>query len=238
MAMENGGLSATDALLLGNGGGFGGLGNGFEGLIYLAVIMAMFGGNGFGWGGNNAAAALGYENLATSNEVQRGFADQNMMANQRETLSAVTNGTAQTIAASTANATNAINAIKDGNAALIREFGNVETALTALSGKQQECCCNILQKIGETAAATDAQIARNNYDAAMRDAATNANFTAQIQSVKDMISQNKIETLQSQISQLQLQNATANVLRYPNQWTYNGGFFPPMQCGCGCSCNA
>lgn len=238
MAMENGGLSATDALLLGNGGGFGGLGNGFEGLIYLAVIMAMFGGGGFGWGGNNAAAALGYENLATSNEVQRGFADQNMMANQRETLSAVTNGTAQTIAASTANATNAINAIKDGNAALIREFGNVETALTALSGKQQECCCNILQKIGETAAATDAQIARNNYDAAMRDAATNANFTAQIQSVKDMIAQNKIESLQSQVSQLQLQNATANVLRYPNQWTYNGGFFPPMQCGCGCSCNA
>ena len=238
MAMENGGLSATDALLLGNGGGFGGLGNGFEGLIYLAVIMAMFGGGGFGWGGNNAAAALGYENLATSNEVQRGFADQNMMANQRETLSAVTNGTAQTIAASTANATNAINAIKDGNAALIREFGNVETALTALSGKQQECCCNILQKIGETAAATDAQIARNNYDAAMRDAATNANFTAQIQSVKDMIAQNKIESLQSQISQLQLQNATANVLRYPNQWTYNGGFFPPMQRGCGCSCNA
>lgn len=238
MAMENGGLSATDALLLGNGGGFGGLGNGFEGLIYLAVIMAMFGGGGFGWGGNNAAAALGYENLATSNEVQRGFADQNMMANQRETLSAVTNGTAQTIAASTANATNAINAIKDGNAALIREFGNVETALTALSGKQQECCCNILQKIGETAAATDAQIARNNYDAAMRDAATNANFTAQIQSVKDMIAQNKVESLQSQISQLQLQNATANVLRYPNQWTYNGGFFPPMQCGCGCSCNA
>lgn len=235
MAMENGGLSATDALLLGNGGGFGGLGNGFEGLIYLAVIMAMFGGGGFGWGGNNAAAALGYENLATSNEVQRGFADQNMMANQRETLSAVTSGTAQTIAASTANATNAINAIKDGNAALIREFGNVETALTALSGKQQECCCNILQKIGETAAATDAQIARNNYDAAMRDAATNANFTAQIQSVKDMIAQNKVESLQSQISQLQLQNATANVLRYPNQWTYNGGFFPPMQCGCGCN---
>lgn len=238
MAMENGGLSATDALLLGNGGGFGGLGNGFEGLIYLAVIMAMFGGGGFGWGGNNAAAALGYENLATSNEVQRGFADQNMMANQRETLSAVTSGTVQTIAASTANATNAINAIKDGNAALIREFGNVETALTALSGKQQECCCNILQKISETAAATDAQIARNNYDAAMRDAATNANFTAQIQGVKDMIAQNKIESLQSQISQLQLQNATANVLRYPNQWTYNGGFFPPMQRGCGCSCNA
>lgn len=235
MAMENGGLSATDALLLGNGGGFGGLGNGFEGLIYLAVIMAMFGGNGFGWGGNNAAAALGYENLATSNEVQRGFADQNMMANQRETLSAVTNGTAQTIAASTANATNAINAIKDGNAALIREFGNVETALTALSGKQQECCCNILQKISETAAATDAQIARNSYDAAMRDAATNANITAQVQSIKDMMYQQREAAQAQRIQQLELAQATSGLLRFPNQWTFNGGYFPPMQCGCGCN---
>lgn len=235
MAMENGGLSATDALLLGNGGGFGGLGNGFEGLIYLAVIMAMFGGGGFGWGGNNAAAALGYENLATSNEVQRGFADQNMMANQRETLSAVTSGTAQTIAASTANATNAINAIKDGNAALIREFGNVETALTALSGKQQECCCNILQKISETAAATDAQIARNSYDAAMRDAATNANITAQVQSIKDMMYQQREAAQAQRIQQLELAQATSGLLRFPNQWTFNGGYFPPMQCGCGCN---
>ena len=72
----------------------------------------------------------------------------------------------------------------------------------------------------------------------MRDAATNANITAQVQSVKDMIAQNKIETLQAQVSQLQLQAATSNVLRYPNAWTYNGGFFPPMQCGCGCGCNA
>lgn len=74
---------------------------------------------------------------------------------------------------------------------------------------------------------------QSNYDGAMRDAATNANITAQIQSVKDMIAQNKIETLQAQVSQLQLQNATANVLRYPNAWTYTGGYFPPMA-GCGC----
>lgn len=49
---------------------------------------------------------------------------------------------------------------------------------------------------------------QSNYDGAMRDAATNANITAQIQSVKDMIAQNKIETLQAQVSQLQLQQAT------------------------------
>ena len=39
--------------------------------------------------------------------------------------------------------------------------------------------------------------------------------------------QNKIETLQGQVSALQLQAATCNVLRFPNSWTFNGGVFPP-----------
>ena len=226
---ENTGMSVADVAALSNGGFGGGWGDGGAFMwIFALLILANGGFGGFGGGNNQAVNAL-------NADMQRGFDTQNLQAQTRDIMGAVTSGTAQTIAASTANATNAINAIKDGNASLIREFGTVETALTALSGKQQECCCDIKQLVQATAANTDAQIARNNYDAAMRDAATNANFTAQIQSVKDMIAQDKIEALQSQISQLQLQNATANVLRYPNQWTYNGGFFPPMQCGCGCN---
>lgn len=230
--MENGSLSASDVALLSGNNGFGGFGN--DGGIWLFALLFLFmaGGNGFGFGGNNNAVN------SLNADMQRGFDNQNLQEQTRDILSAVTNGTAQTIAASTANATNAINAIKDGNASLIREFGNVETALTALSGNMQNCCCDVKQIVQATSAETNAQIARNNYDAAMRDAATNANFTAQIQSVKDMIAQNKIETLQAQVSQLQLQAATSNVLRYPNAWTYNGGFFPPMQNCCGCGCNA
>ena len=224
--MENGSLSASDvALLSGNNGfGFGGDGGAF--MWIFALLILANGGFGGGWGNNGNTNAI-------QADVNRGFDNQNLQAQTRDILSAVTNGTAQTIAASTANATNAINAIKDGNASLIREFGTVETALTALSGNMQNCCCDVKQLIQATSANTDAQIARSNYDAAMRDAATNANFTAQIQSVKDMIAQDKIASLQAQVSQLQLQSATANVLRYPNAWTYNGGFFPPMQqCGC------
>ena len=74
---------------------------------------------------------------------------------------------------------------------------------------------------------------QSNYDAAMRDAATNANFTAQIQSVKDDIAQNKIEALQAQVSQLQLQNAMCGVLKFPTAWTYAGGVFPPVSTGTG-----
>ena len=232
--MDNGtgGLSVSDVAAL-SGGGFGGFGNGFEGLIYLAVIASMFGGGwgGFGGFGNNGAGAAFATGMATQNDVQRGFDNQNLQAQTRDILSAVTNGTAQTIAASTQNASNAINAIKDGNASLIREFGTVETALTALAGKQQECCCDIKQLVQATAANTDAQIAQNKYEAAMRDAATNANFTAQIQGVKDMIAQNKIETLQSQVSQLQLAQATSGMLKFPDSWSYGAGPFPPIY-GC------
>ena len=177
----------------------------------FALLVLMSGGfGGFGFGGNGNTNAL-------SADMQRGFDNQNTMAQTRDILSAVTSGTAQTIAASTANATNAINAIKDGNASLIREFGTVETALTGLAGQMQNCCCETKQ-----------MIMQSNYDGAIRDAATNANFTAQIQGVKDMIQQNKIESLQAQISALQLQAATSNVLRFPNAWTYAGGVFPPV----------
>jgi len=76
---------------------------------------------------------------------------------------------------------------------------------------------------------------QNNYDGAMRDAATNANITAQIQSVKDMLAQDKIESLQAQVSQLQLAQATSGMLKFPNTWTYGAGYFPPIGCACGCN---
>lgn len=213
---ENNGLSAADIAALSNGG-FGGLGGDLSGLIYLAVIFAMFGG-GFGFGGfGNGAGAAVATGMATQADMQRGFDQQNTMAQTRDILAAVTNGTSQTIAASTANATNAINAIKDGNASIIREFGNVETALTALSGKQQECCCNVLR-------ATD----QVRYDGAVNTAAINANTTAQVQKVLDAIAGNRMADMQSQINALQLQNAMSGVIRFPNAWTFNGGYFPPM----------
>ena len=184
-------------------------GNGFMGIFGLLILLGIFNGGFGGFGGGN-------QQYATRDQVQNGFDTQNMQMQTSGILNAVTNGTAQTIAASTANATNAINAIKDGNANLIREFGNVETALTALGGQSQECCCNILRAVDSV-----------NYNGAINTAAINANTTAQIQSLKDMMYQNKIETLQGQVSALQLQAATSNVLRFPNSWTFAGGVFPP-----------
>ena len=231
--MNESGLSAADVALLNNDGM-----GGWNGMIWLFAILALMGG-GFGWGGNNVANALGYENLATSAEVQRGFDAQNSMAQSRDILSAVTNGTAQTIASSTQNATNAISAIKDGNAALIREFGNVESALTALSGKQQECCCEILRGVDGVnyngalnTASINASIADAKYASALNTAAINETTTAQTQKILDAIQQNKIESLQAQVSNLELQNQLAGVVRYPMNTMY--GVPSPCFGGCGC----
>ena len=66
-----------------------------------------------------------------------------------------------------------------------------------------------------------------NYNGAINTAAINANTTAQVQKILDAIMGNRMADMQSQINALQLQAATANVLRFPNAWTFNGGVFPP-----------
>lgn len=197
----------TPVMNMGNDGGFGL--NGLGGIFALLILLGIFNGGFGGFGGNNGVNTL-------NADMQRGFDNQNLQAQTRDILGAVTSGTAQTIAASTQNASNAITAIKDGNASLIREFGNVETALTGLAGQSQECCCNILRAVDGV-----------NYNGAINTAAINANTTAQVQKILDAITGNRMADMQSQINALQLQAATANVLRFPNAWTFNGGVFPP-----------
>jgi hypothetical protein len=67
---------------------------------------------------------------------------------------------------------------------------------------------------------------QNNYDAAMRDAATNANIVAQAQGIKDMFMGDKMAAMQNRINQLELANQLQGVVRYPNGWTYNAGNSP------------
>ena len=213
---ESTGLSAADVALLNGDGGMGG----WNSMIWLFAIIALMGGGFGGFGFGNGAGAALTAGMATQNDVQRGFDNLGVQNQTRDILAAVTSGTAQTIAASTANATNAIEAIKDGNASLIREFGNVETALTALGGKQQECCCEILRAVDGV-----------NYNSALNTASINANTTAQTQRILDAISGNRIAEMEQQIQQLTLQNAMQGVLRFPSAWTYAGGVFPPVSGG-------
>lgn len=219
--MDNGSTGIMPVMPIGGNGDYGFGGGGFW--IFALLILAMMGGNGFGWGNNGFANAIGYENLATSNEVQRGFDNQNSMANQREILSAVNSGTAQAVAATNQTFHDTLGIIQNRYDELARDISGLAVGQAQALANQNACCCETKQLIMQS-----------NYDGAMRDAQTNANFTAQIQSVKDMLAQDKIESLQNQVNQLQLAQATSNVLRYPNSWTYNAGMSPFCGCGCGC----
>ena len=102
----------------------------------------------------------------------------------------------------------------------LKNFGTTQNQIA-------QCCC-------ETQRAIDGV----NYNGAINTAAINANTTAQTQKVLDAIQQNKIENLQAQVNQLQLQSAMCGVVRYPNATTYTAGMNPYWnQSCCNTSCN-
>ena len=223
---SNGGMSVADIAAL-NNGGMGGM-NGF---FWVFALLLLAGGN-FGGFGNNFNNAIGYENLATSNEVQRGFDNQNLQAQTRDILSNVTAGTAQAVAATNQAKYDNINVMKDVQMALSNQIADVRSMEQNILANQNECCCSTKMMIADNAAAINSNIAQNRYEAAMNTAAINANTTAQTQKILDAMAQNKIESLQAQVNQLQLAQATAGMLRFPNQWSYGAGPFPPIFGGC------
>ena len=176
----DGSLTASDVALLNNDGM-----GGWNGMIWLFAILALMGG-GFGGFGNNFANAIGYENLATSNEVQRGFDNQNLQAQTRDILAAVNNATLENI-----------NVAKDIEGMILNQIGEVKVGQAQMLANQNECCCNLrLQMANDTAS-------------------INATTVAQTQKILDALCQNKIESLQNQVNNLTLQNALSGVVKYP-----------------------
>lgn len=222
------GMSPSEVLALARNND--GLGNSWFGMI-IVLFFLVYGMNGT-WGGNNRFDnAIGYENLATSNEVQRGFDNQNSMANQREILAAVNNGTAQGVAATNQTFHDMLGVFTDKYSELQRDIAGLAVGQTAQMAKQQECCCETLraidgvnyniamqgnqitQAVHEEGAATRAMMQQNRYDDLMQ----------------------KYNALDQRMNTQELQDsiraATANVVRYPNGFVYNAG--PSPFCGCG-----
>ena len=102
----------------------------------------------------------------------------------------------------------------------LKNFGTTQNQIA-------QCCCETQRAIDDV-----------NYNGAINTAAINANTTAQTQKVLDAIQQNKIESLQAQVNQLQLQSAMCGVVRYPNATTYTSGVSPFWnQSCCNTGCN-
>lgn len=180
------------------GDGFGG-----GGFIWAFLIFALLMGNGGFFGGNQN------QTNALSADMQRGFDNQNSMANQREILSATNNVYHDVVAT-----------LGDKYNELQRDIAGVAVGQANLLANQNECCCS-----------TKMEIAQSRYDAALNTAAINATTTAQTQKILDALAQNKIEALQGKVNQLEMQNALGNVVRYPTQTVYTAGGSPFCNCG-------
>lgn len=95
------------------------------------------------------------------------------------------------------------------------------TDFGSLSKEIATCCCENKQISLE-----------NRYLAAQNTAEINANVVAQVQSIKDLIYQEKANAQAAKIQQLELNQALCGVVRYPVSATYNAGN-PFFGYGCG-----
>lgn len=201
-AIGGGGMGPADvaAVMRGNGYNDGWGGNSWW--IVILFLAMMWGGN---WGNNGFQNAIGYENLATSNEVQRGFDNQNSMANQRDILAAINGNSLQGMQNANQNTQYLMGMFTDKYNELQRDISGVAMMQQQTNFNQQQCCCDIKQAIQAEGNATRA-----------------------------MMQQNKIEALQQQVNDLNLQAQMAGVVRYPMSTAYNAGFNPFCNCGNGC----
>lgn len=202
-ALGGGGMGPADvaAVMRGNDYGDGWGGNSWW--IVILFLAMMWGGGA--WGNNGFQNAIGYENLATSNEVQRGFDNQNSMANQRDILAAINGNSLQGMQNANQNTQYLMGMFTDKYNELQRDISNVAMMQQQTNFIQQQCCCDIKQTIQAEGNATRA-----------------------------MMQQNKIEALQQQVNDLNLQTQMAGVVRYPMSTAYNAGFNPFCNCATGC----
>lgn len=172
--------------------------------VGLLVILFFLMSGGFGGWGNNGG-------VATSAEVQRGFDNQNTIANQRETLSAVTAGTAQAVAATNQVFHDLVGYVGDKYAELDRDVLGINSLIQQSIANENQCCCNTLRAI----------------DSVKYENAQNTN------KILEAMAQSKIEALQSKVQALELAQATNNIVRYPTTTAYSAGYNPFCN-GCGC----
>ena len=199
--------------------GYGNDGWGGNGCWWIVILFfaLMWGGNG--WGNNGFQNAIGYENLATSNEVQRGFDNQNSMANQRDILAAVQGNALQEMQNNNQNTQYLMGAFNDKYNELQRDIAGVAMAQQAAIANQNECCCSTKMLISDLAS-------QARYDSAMQN---NAILQA-IAGISSKMDQNEITNLRDKVSGLELQNAMNGVVRYPMSTAYNAGYNPFCNC--------
>lgn len=226
------GLTASDvAVLTGNtrnNDGFGGDGCWW---IILFLLFGMFGWGGYGFGGGYNGGGTntpGFQGFATRSDIDAALATQGIESGITGIGTQLCNG-----------------------------FAGVNSAIANLGYQNQQCCCDLKQAIGDVNynMAAQTNILQNTANNGFRDVIEAQN--AGTQRIIDTITQDKIQSLQTELqsAQLQLSNQaqTTNIINalrptptpsYPVMSPYTSiinptGFtFGVNGCGCntGCGC--
>jgi len=209
-----------------------GWGNGM-GFMWIFALLILAGGGFNGWGGNNFANAIGYENLATSAEVQRGFDNQNSLANEREILGAINQNSLQGMQNANQNTQYMMSTFNDKYNELQRDIAGIALGQQQAIANQSECCCNTLRAIDGV-----------NYNNAMNTASINATTTAQAQRIIDYLTNSDMQRLRDENQTLRtarmldpIENRLNMIPTYPNTFAYNAGSNPFCVGGCNCGNN-
>lgn len=219
--MADGMMSPSEVALMSRNADGWGDGMGFM-WIFAMLILAN---GGFGnWGNNGFQNAIGYENLATSNEVQRGFDNQNSMSNQREILASVKDASYQGMQNANQNTQYITGQVMDKYNELERDIYGIAMTQQNAIANQNECCCSTKMLISETAA-------NQRYESAMQNNALMQAIREEGAATRAQADQRYMAEQDRRIAKLEMQNELAGVVRYPMGLSYNAGPSPFCNCG-------
>ena len=184
------------------GGGYGGNGSMWGGdwasWIILFLIFGMFGWGGFGFGGFGGMGGFGgwgspyAQGVLTRADINDGFALQNLQNSQTSIKDAVTNG------------------FHGVDNAVCNLGYNTQQGFNNLASQLASCCCETQSAIQGVRydMATQACDTRNTIQTSTRDIIDNQN--ANSRAIQDLLTQDKIATLQAENQSLKLAASQSN----------------------------
>lgn len=197
MAISDGTLSAADIAAVTNGGNFGGFGNDGGWWLILLFLFAFNGGWGNGFGGGYGGGSAGY----VASDVQRGFDQSAVMSGIAGIQTSLSNGFA------------------NSEVSQCNQTANITGQLSALALNQATNACNTNSNIADlkyvvaTEACSD-RAAITNALASVTDSINNG-----IQSIKDQLFADKLDSKNEEINNLRTQINLANLSASQNLQT-------------------
>ena len=177
--------------------------DGWGGGCWWLIVLFLFAFMGNGMWGNSTNASL-----LTQADLQRAI-DLNSIQNGQRDIEARVQEVGSELTST----------VKDSSYNNLSEIRDLGMSINSGFANMQQCCCDTKQ-----------MIMQNRYEDAINTANINANTTTQTQKILDAMAQNKIDSLQAQVSELKTQQMFCGV---PRISPYGYGVVPQFAGTCG-----